>query len=112
MILSFFDRKVKVRYKGINQTRRESCMQVSLSPNANKLIAQMMALGFDDPATLVEVALERMAQQELAESADPAVIGWMRKEVEIGAEQAERGEFSSLSLDEIKAQILEHHQQH
>ncbi|MBW4526324.1 MAG: hypothetical protein KME18_14175 [Phormidium tanganyikae FI6-MK23] len=85
-------------------------MQLSLTPNADRLIAQMMALGFADPATLVEIALERMAQQEFAAQKDPKSIDWMKKEVAIGAEQAERGEFSTLSLDEIKAEILENHQ--
>jgi len=88
-------------------------MQVSLTPNSDKLIGQMMALGFDNPATLVEVALERMAQQELvAEQEAPELTDWMREEVAIGAEQAERGEFSTLSLDAIKAQILVNHQHH
>jgi hypothetical protein len=40
-------------------------MQVSLTPHADKLVAQMMQLGFDNPAALIEVALERMAQEEL-----------------------------------------------
>ena len=35
----------------------------------------------------------------------------MRQEVAIGAAQAEKGEFSTLSLDEIKAQVLLQHQQ-
>jgi hypothetical protein len=34
----------------------------------------------------------------------------MRQEVAIGADQAEKGEFSTLSLDAIKAQVLlQHH---
>jgi len=37
------------------------------------------------------------------------MLAWVRQEVEIGAYEAERGEFSSLTLDEIKAQILAAH---
>ncbi len=88
-------------------------MQVPLTPTANCLIEQMRELGYDDPALLIEEALERMAQQELADSRNeaPELLDWMRQEVAIGAEQAERGEFSALSLAEIKAQVLAAHQQ-
>lgn len=88
-------------------------MQVFLTPHADQLIEQMKALGYDDPAALIEVALERMAQEELADSeqVSPEIIEWMRREVAIGAEQLERGEFSTLSLDEIKAEVLAEYQQ-
>jgi hypothetical protein len=83
-------------------------MQLSLSSNADKLIAQMMALGFEDPAMLVEVALERMAQEELAESEEdsPEYIEWVRSEVAIGIEQLDREEFSPLTPKEIRAEVL------
>lgn len=73
-----------------------------------------MALGYPDPASVVEVALERMAQVALAESEaeSSAVAEWMRQEVAIGADQLEQGEFSTLSLNEIKAEVLAAHQQH
>lgn len=88
-------------------------MQVSLSTNADKLITQMMALGYRDPSILVEIALERMAQAELAESnaESPELIAWMRREVAIGAEHLDRGEFSPLSPSEIKAEVLAEYQQ-
>ena len=35
----------------------------------------------------------------------------MRREVAVGAEQAERQEFSKQTLDEIKAEVLLEHQQ-
>jgi hypothetical protein len=90
-----------------------TAMQISLTPNADKLIEQMMTLGYPDPASVVEVALERMVQVALAESEaeSPEVAEWMRQEVAIGADQLERGEFSTLSLNEIKAEVLAAHQQ-
>lgn len=81
-------------------------MQVSLTLYADRLLQQMMLLGYRDPAQAIEVALERMVQSEIDRDDSPEMIAWMRKEVAIGASQAEKGEFSTLSLDEIKAQIL------
>jgi hypothetical protein len=86
-------------------------MQVSLTLYADRLLQQMMSLGYRDPAQAIEVALERMIQSEIDRDDSPEMIAWMRQEVAIGASQAERGEFSTLSLDEIKAQVLLQHQQ-
>ena len=88
-------------------------MQVFLTPHTEQLIEQMKALGYYDTAALIEVALERMAQEELADSEQesPEIIEWMQREVEFGAEQLERREFSTLSLNEIKAEVLAEYQQ-
>ena len=87
-------------------------MQVSLTSASDKIIEQMMALGYADPASLIETALERLAQEELAEAEEsPEHIEWMRREVAIGAEQLDRGEFSPLSPSEIKAEVLAEYQQ-
>jgi hypothetical protein len=93
-------------------------MQISLSPNADQLIQRLIAHGYSDPATIVEVALERMEQTTLADTDSPEMLEWMRQEVAmvndrpgvIGADQADRGEFFSLTLAEIKAQVLANHQ--
>jgi antitoxin ParD1/3/4 len=84
-------------------------MQISLSPNADQLIERLLAQGYSDPASIVELALERMEQTTDTDS--PEMLDWMRREVAIGAEQAERGDFSTLTLAEIKAQVLADHQQ-
>jgi hypothetical protein len=83
-------------------------MQVSLTPHADKLVAQMMQLGFDNPAALIEVALERMAQEELeaADEESPEFIAFMQREVAIGVEAADRGDFSTATLDELKQQAI------
>ena len=83
-------------------------MQVSLTPHADKLVAQMMQLGFDNPAALIEVALERMAQEELEEPDDesPEFIAFMQREVAIGVEAADRGNFSTATLDELKQRAI------
>jgi hypothetical protein len=81
-------------------------MQVSLTLYADRLLQRMMSLGYGDPAQAIEVALERMVQSAIDSDDSPETIEWIRQEVAIGAAQAEKGEFSTLRLDEIKAQIL------
>jgi hypothetical protein len=85
-------------------------MQISLSPNADQLSQRLIAHSYSDPATIVEVALERMEQTTLADTDSPEMLEWMRQEVAIGSDQADRGEFSTLTLSEIKAQVLADHQ--
>ncbi|WP_310413558.1 hypothetical protein [Chamaesiphon sp. OTE_8_metabat_110] len=86
-------------------------MQVSLTLYADQLLQRMMSLGYRDPVQAIEIALERMVESEMDRDDSPEIIEWMRQEVAIGASQAEKGEFSTLSLDEIKAQVLVQHQQ-
>jgi hypothetical protein len=45
-----------------------------------------MRLGYSDPTTIIEVALERMEQNELNQDS-PEMLTWLRQEVEIGAER-------------------------
>ncbi|WP_309738610.1 hypothetical protein [Chamaesiphon sp. OTE_20_metabat_361] len=86
-------------------------MQVSLTLYADQLLQRMMSLGYRDPVQAIEIALERMVESEMNRDDSPEIIEWMRQEVAIGASQAEKGEFSTLSLGEIKAQVLVQHQQ-
>jgi hypothetical protein len=86
-------------------------MQVPLTLYADQLLQRIMSLGYRDPAQAIEVALARMVQSEIESDDSPVMIEWMRQEVAIGADQAEKGEFSALNLDEIKAQVLFQHQQ-
>jgi hypothetical protein len=85
-------------------------MQVSLTLYADQLLQRMMSLGYQDPVQVIEVALARMVQSEIDSDDSPEIIEWMRQRVAIGAAQADKGEFSTLSLDEIKAHVLlQHH---
>jgi uncharacterized protein YoaH (UPF0181 family) len=84
-------------------------MQISLTTDADRRIQRLMALGYSSPSSIIEVALERMEQAELSEDS-PEMLAWFRQEVAIGAEEAERGEFSTLTLAEIKAQVLADYQ--
>jgi hypothetical protein len=86
-------------------------MQVSLTLYSDQLPQRMMSLGYRDPAQAIEVALQCMAQSETDSDDSPEIVEWMCQAVAIGADQAENGEFSALSLDEIKAQVLLQHQQ-
>jgi hypothetical protein len=85
-------------------------MQVSLSPTADRLIEQMMALGYNDPVSLIEMALERMAQEEMVEPEESLeYMEWVRREVAIGVEAADRGDFYEGTLDDLKAEVLSQH---
>jgi hypothetical protein len=79
-------------------------MQISLTPNAHQRIQRLIALGYSDPVAIVELALERLEQTEQQEES-PEMLAWLRGEVAVGAEEADRGEFSSLTLAEITAQV-------
>jgi hypothetical protein len=83
-------------------------MQISLTQNADRLLERIMTLGYTDPADIIEVALERM-MSELTREESPELLAWFRSEVAIGADEADAGEFSTLTLDEIKAQVLAAH---
>jgi hypothetical protein len=48
------------------------------------------------------------SQAELIQESS-SMLAWFRQEVAIGANEAERGEFSSLTLAEIKAHVLGDH---
>ena len=55
--------------------------------------------------------LKRFREEDIDSDDSPEMIEWMRQEMGIGASQAEKGEFSTLSLYEIKDQVLLQHQQ-
>lgn len=83
-------------------------MQISLTQNADRLLERIMTLGYTDPADVIEVALERM-MSELSPEESPELLAWFRSEVAIGANEADAGEFSSLTPGDIKAQVLAAH---
>jgi hypothetical protein len=76
-------------------------MQVSLTPTADQLVTQLLALGYDDPAQLIEIALERMAQTE-ADQGFPEYIAWIQNECATALEQIDRGETVAYDLEKIK----------
>ena len=54
-------------------------------------------------------ALERSLAYVRAEQEDPDYLEYVRLEVAKGITQAERGEFSTRTLDEIEAEVLAKH---
>lgn len=86
-------------------------MQIVLTPQAEKILKEKMASGLYKTAEeVVEEALLQMHAEE-DESDDPAYLEYLKTEVAIGFEAAERGEFSPKTLDEIEAQVLARHQE-
>lgn len=70
-------------------------MNVSLSPVAAEIIAEQLALGFASADEVIEEALRRM-QTEAQQKLDA-----LKAAVELGAEQAENGQFSPRSFDQM-----------
>lgn len=87
--------------------------QVSLTTTADQYLAILMEQGYNDPAHVVEEALARMVGSALSEpeQESPELLEWMRREVAIGADQLDRGQFSRLSPAEIRAEVLAEYQQ-
>ena len=75
-------------------------MNVPLTPAAENFVNQMLAAGYDNPAEVVEIALQRLVEEELAED-DPAYIAWIRAESAEALAQVERGETVPYDLDAI-----------
>lgn len=78
-------------------------MQIDVPPNIEKFIESQVSAGlYATPAQLIAVAVERMMDER-----DPDMPGWtreaLRRELAIGIAEAERGEFSPYSTEEIIA---------
>jgi hypothetical protein len=76
-------------------------MQVSLTPTADQLVTQLLALGYDDPAQLIEIALERMVQTEI-DHGSPEYVAWIQNECATALEKIDRGETVAYDLEKIK----------
>lgn len=75
-------------------------MNVPLTPAAENFVNQMLAAGYDNPVEVVEIALQRLVEQELAEN-DPAYITWIQAESTAALSEIERGETVPYDLDSI-----------
>jgi Arc/MetJ-type ribon-helix-helix transcriptional regulator len=78
-------------------------MHIEVSPQIEQFIQSQVSAGiFADPQQLVTVAVEKMMDER-----DPDMPGWtkeaLRAAVALGADQADRGEVSPYSMEEIIA---------
>jgi hypothetical protein len=82
--------------------------QVPLTTAANQYLSLLLEQGYEDPGHIVEIALERMAQEEGVDDEEKSAefTTWIQREVAIGIEAADRGDFSTASLDELKQQAI------
>lgn len=79
-------------------------MHVALTPAADQFLNQLLAAGYDDPAAIIEIALEKLAQAEIIQAEETEEFqAWLRQEVAIGAEQSDQGQLSPRSFEEIIA---------
>lgn len=86
--------------------------QVLLTIIADQYLTMLMEQGYTDPAHIVEQALAEMVKTELGEPEleTPERLEWLRREVAIGAEQLDRGQFSTRSPKQIRAEVLADYQ--
>ncbi|MGG6262871.1 hypothetical protein ACQ4M5_00490 [Leptolyngbya sp. AN10] len=87
--------------------------QVPLTATADQYLAILMQQGYNDPARVIEEALAQMVRSSLnePEQESPEILEWLQREVATGADQLDRGQFSRLSLAEIRAEVLAESQQ-
>jgi antitoxin ParD1/3/4 len=77
-------------------------MNISLSPELRKYVAEKVSSGqYHSPADVVAAALLLMKDEE---SLTAEEIEELRKEIAIGIEQADRGEFVEFTAKDIQAE--------
>lgn len=77
-------------------------MEFTLSPELERFVANLVETGqFADPDEVVAEALAALKTRQQCQAEE---LDELRREVAIGIEQADRGEFVEFSADEIKAE--------
>jgi len=73
-------------------------MHISLTDRLNDYVREKVASGlYNNASEVVREALRRQIEQEMSEEAR---LARLREAIDIGWEQAERGEFAAYSLDD------------
>ena len=81
-------------------------MQISLTPQAEKILQERIASGrYETVEAAIEDALFRLDAVEKA-PASPEWLDYAKREVAVGIEAANRGDFSTLTLAEMNAEVL------
>ena len=77
-------------------------MTITLTSEQEKLVNQKVANGdFATPQEVITAALRLVGSEQYP--ADPLPLDEMRREIMIGVEQSDRGEYGLLDAEEIKA---------
>lgn len=82
----------------IEPKAEEHPMHVSLTDRLNDYVREKVASGLYNNAS--EVVREALRRQIEAEMSEEARLARLREAIDIGLEQAERGEFAAYSLDD------------
>lgn len=74
-------------------------MTISLNPDLDKFIAEQVRAGkFSSAEDAVAEAVRRMKERE-------EKLAWLRREVQVGIDQIERGEAGPWDVEETKARL-------
>lgn len=78
-------------------------MHVSLTERLEAWVREKVESGLYNNAS--EVVREALRAKMLAEMSEAEKLEVLRREIKIGLDQADRGEFVELSLDDLKAEL-------
>ncbi|MEQ8404763.1 MAG: type II toxin-antitoxin system ParD family antitoxin [Oceanicaulis sp.] len=78
-------------------------MHVSLTDRLEAWVREKVESGLYNNAS--EVVREALRAKMLAEMSEAEKLEALRREIKIGLDQADRGEFVELSLDDLKAEL-------
>ncbi|MFM9968229.1 MAG: type II toxin-antitoxin system ParD family antitoxin [Burkholderiales bacterium] len=82
-------------------------MDVSLHPDLQAFIdAQVSAGHYQNPSAMINAGLLLLRDHEEMMPSDPAELAELRRQIAIGIEQANRGDFIEFDAAEIKAEGL------
>ncbi|MEX2214302.1 MAG: type II toxin-antitoxin system ParD family antitoxin [Phycisphaeraceae bacterium] len=84
-------------------------MPFALTPDLEHRIRELVASGrYDSPQRVIELALEALDQQDQDEQAE---LEELRAMIDVGWQQAERGECEPFDVEAIKAKAHAEHEQ-
>ena len=78
-------------------------MHVSLTERLEAWVREKVESGLYNNAS--EVVREALRAKMLAEMSEAEKLEALRKEIQIGLDQLDRGEFETLTLDDLKAEL-------
>ncbi len=82
-------------------------MEVSLHPELQAFVDQQVIAGnYQNPSEMINAGLLLLRDHEETMPADPAELAELRRQIAIGIEQANRGDFVEFDAAEIAAEGL------
>lgn len=80
-------------------------MEVKLKPETDLFVREQVHAGmYTSISEVIEHALDLLKRSEMTEAERAAKLERLRKDIQVGIDQCDRGEYSTWSADEIKAE--------